>query len=124
MKTDLTPTADLPRVPKRGDLDWVILATPDLGDVLRGKALSAAQFDGALSSGATITDLILAVDRLDEPIMTSVGVGPGSGSKDLVLWPAAALGLVSRQSILARRYALRPRATGGLRACGRGARIN
>lgn len=73
--------------PLDAGLDWVVLATPDLGGVLRGKALSAAQFAVAARSGASITDLILAVDGVDAPITTSVGVGPGSGSRDLVLWP-------------------------------------
>jgi glutamine synthetase len=70
-----------------GELDWIVLATPDLGANLRGKALSAKDFAAALESGSAITDLILAVDGLDDPILTSVEAGPNAGSRDLVLWP-------------------------------------
>jgi len=87
MNAEFDAVSPLSEDGERADLAWVVLATPDLGDVLRGKALSAGQFASALGTGATITDLILAVDRLDEPIVNSVGVGPGSGSRDLVLKP-------------------------------------
>jgi glutamine synthetase len=69
------------------DLEWIVLATPDLNHSLRGKALSAKEFATATESGSSITDLILAVDGLDDPILTTVDAGPKAGSKDLVLWP-------------------------------------
>jgi glutamine synthetase len=70
------------------DLEWVVLVTPDIRGVLRGKALSAAQYAAAVQDGSTgITDLIFATDATDATIPTSVGVGPSSGSGDLLLRP-------------------------------------
>ncbi|MBB4660550.1 glutamine synthetase family protein [Conexibacter arvalis] len=68
--------------------EWVVLSTPDLNGVLRGKALSARQFADAVHRDAVgITDLILATDALDTPIATSTCVGPGRGAGDLLLRP-------------------------------------
>lgn len=77
-----------PGATRPAGIEWVVVATSDLNGRLRGKALSAMEFDDAIQTGATaITDLVLATDAADVPIPTSVGVGPVASARDLMLQP-------------------------------------
>jgi glutamine synthetase len=60
----------------------------DVNGCLRGKAFSAAAFDSICRRGhSTFTDLLLAVDPVDEPITTFEDFGIRSGAADLRLRP-------------------------------------
>lgn len=67
---------------------FVLLALPDVHGALRGKALSARTFEGIVEQGATtVTDLLLALDPVDEPITDYERFGIRSGAEDLLLAP-------------------------------------
>jgi glutamine synthetase len=69
-------------------MSFVLLAFPDVHGALRGKALSARAFEGVVEQGATtVTDLLLALDPVDEPITDYERFGLRSGAGDLVLAP-------------------------------------
>lgn len=72
-----------------GDAQSVLLAFPDLNGNLRGKLLSTALLapDEAWTEGLATTDLLLAVDPVDEPITTFADTGLNGGAKDLLLRP-------------------------------------
>ena len=67
--------------------EYVLLGLPDVNGQLRGKALSPTAFDSAVSSGTTVTDLLLALDPVDEPITTYETIGIRAGAGDLRLDP-------------------------------------
>ena len=64
--------------PARGE--YVLLGLPDVNGQLRGKALSRPAFDSAVRDGTTVTDLLLALDPLDEPITTYEAIGIRAGA--------------------------------------------
>ena len=67
--------------------EFVLLGMPDVHGSVRGKALRPAAFDAALSGGAVMTDLLLALDPTDTPITTYERFGIRSGAGDLVVHP-------------------------------------
>jgi len=66
---------------------YVMLGFPDLQGSIRGKALRPAAFEAALADGATMTDLLLALDPADEPIDAYEDFGIRAGAADLQLRP-------------------------------------
>jgi glutamine synthetase len=71
-----------------GDFRFVLLGVPDVHGALRGKAFTSAEFQRVVSTGsAPLTDLMLALDPLDEPIVTFTEFGATAGSGDLLLRP-------------------------------------
>lgn len=71
------------------DARSVVLLFPDVNGNLRGKMLdpSVLHSEQARGAGLPTTDLLLAVDPVDEPITTLRGRGINAGSKDLLLRP-------------------------------------
>jgi glutamine synthetase len=67
--------------------EFVLLGMPDVHGSVRGKALRPEAFEAALSGGAVMTDLLLALDPTDEPITTYERFGIRSGAGDLVVHP-------------------------------------
>ena len=61
---------------------------PDAHGSVRGKALRPQAFEAALSRGAVMTDLLLALDPTDTPITSYERFGIRSGAGDLVVHPA------------------------------------
>jgi glutamine synthetase len=70
-----------------GDAEFVLLGMPDVHGSVRGKALRPEAFDAALTGGAVMTDLLLALDPTDTPITTYERFGIRSGAGDLVVVP-------------------------------------
>ncbi|MGE0066537.1 MAG: glutamine synthetase family protein [Solirubrobacterales bacterium] len=66
---------------------FVLLGFPDLQGQVRGKALRPAAFESALADGATMTDLLLALDPADAPIDSYTGFGIRAGAGDLQVHP-------------------------------------
>ncbi len=66
---------------------YVLLGLPDLQGTIRGKALRPDAFAAAQRDGATMTELILALDPVDEPITTYETLGIRSGAGDLLISP-------------------------------------
>src|ERR1700761_5289752 len=78
----------LPAAPHGGG-EFVFLGMPDLHGALRGKALSRGAFEALLSGGGAMqTDLLLALDPVDEPIADHLELGLRSGAADLPIEPA------------------------------------
>ncbi len=67
--------------------EFVLLGMPDVHGSVRGKALRPEAFEAALSGGAVMTDLLLALDPTDTPITTYERFGIRSGAGDLVVHP-------------------------------------
>lgn len=68
------------------------LLFPDINGNLRGKLVvpSELESESARTVGLPTTDLLLAVDPVDEPITTLTDIGITAGSKDLLLKPDTA----------------------------------
>jgi glutamine synthetase len=67
---------------------FVFLGLPDVHGALRGKALTEREFEGVVRRGeATMTDLLLALDPVDEPITDYDSIGIRSGAADLTIVP-------------------------------------
>jgi glutamine synthetase len=66
---------------------YVLLGFPDLQGQIRGKALRPAAYESALADGATMTDLLLALDPVDTPIESYTEFGIRSGAGDLQVRP-------------------------------------
>jgi glutamine synthetase len=77
--------------PQPGELPtdggFVLLGMPDLQGQIRGKALCRSAFEAAMRDGAALTDLMLAVDPVDNPITEYESFGLRSGASDLLLHP-------------------------------------
>jgi glutamine synthetase len=71
------------------DVKSVVLAFPDLHGNLRGKMLRPDLLESqqARTEGLATTNLLLAVDPVDEPITTFTDIGLNGGAKDLMLRP-------------------------------------
>jgi glutamine synthetase len=69
------------------DMEYVLLAMPDVNGYLRGKALSREAFEAAAKDGTVMTDLLLGLDPVDTPIATYESFGIRSGAGDLVVKP-------------------------------------
>ena len=69
------------------DQPFVILAIPDINGTLRGKALRPKAFDAAVTHGARLTNLLLALDPTDQPITDYETIGIRSGAEDLIVLP-------------------------------------
>ena len=69
------------------DQPFVLLAVPDVNGNLRGKALRPKAFDAAVAHGARLTNLLLALDPVDEPITDYETIGIRAGAEDLVVLP-------------------------------------
>lgn len=67
--------------------DFTILGIPDVNGAIRGKALRQKAFDAAVAHGASLTDLLLALDPLDHPITDYDNIGIRSGARDLLVQP-------------------------------------
>jgi glutamine synthetase len=67
--------------------EFILLGMPDVHGSVRGKALRPQAFDAALTGGAVMTDLLLALDPTDTPITTYERFGIRSGAGDLVVHP-------------------------------------
>src|SRR5207302_1600931 len=67
--------------------EFVLLGMPDVHGSVRGKALRPQAFEAALSRGAVMTDLLLALDPTDTPITSYERFGIRSGAGDLVVHP-------------------------------------
>ncbi len=67
--------------------EFVLLGMPDVHGSVRGKALRPEAFETALSRGAVMTDLLLALDPTDTPITSYERFGIRSGAGDLVVHP-------------------------------------
>lgn len=66
----------------------VVLSFPDVNGVLRGKAFTQKAFgDICKRNGAAFTNLLLALDPLDNPITTFRSFGISSGAADLIVRP-------------------------------------
>jgi glutamine synthetase len=65
--------------------EFVLLGMPDVHGSVRGKALRPEAFEAALSRGAVMTDLLLALDPTDTPITSYERFGIRSGAGDLVV---------------------------------------
>jgi glutamine synthetase len=66
---------------------FVLLGMPDVNGSVRGKALRPEAYEAAVSGGAVMTDLLLALDPTDEPITTYERFGIRSGAGDLIVHP-------------------------------------
>jgi glutamine synthetase len=66
---------------------FVLLGFPDLQGQVRGKALRPTAFESAVADGATMTDLLLALDPADAPIESYADFGIRSGAGDLQVHP-------------------------------------
>lgn len=69
--------------------EYVLLGLPDLQGSIRGKALRPGAFEAAVADGVNITDLLLALDPVDEPIDSYRDFGIRSGAGDLEVRPEA-----------------------------------
>lgn len=69
------------------DHEFVLLAVPDVNGTMRGKAMRRDEFDSAVRGGARLTNLMLALDPVDEPITTYETIGIRSGAQDLFIEP-------------------------------------
>lgn len=76
----------LPDAPGPGE-EFVYLGMPDVHGSIRGKALRPDEFDAARRNGAVMTDLLLALDPLDEPITDYERFGIRAGAGDLRVHP-------------------------------------
>jgi len=76
----------LPETPGPGE-EFVYLGIPDVHGSIRGKALRPHEFDVVLRDGAVMTDLLLALDPLDEPITDYERFGIRAGAGDLRVHP-------------------------------------
>ncbi|EME22664.1 glutamine synthetase family protein [Rhodococcus triatomae] len=72
-----------------GGTQAAALVFPDINGNLRGKLLdpSLLESERAQNEGVATTDLLLAVDPVDEPITTLSTIGLKGGAKDLLLRP-------------------------------------
>jgi glutamine synthetase len=84
--SELAATADVGAGPSRGR-EFVLLGMPDVHGSVRGKALRPEAFEAALSDGAVMTDLLLALDPTDTPITTYERFGLRAGAGDLIVHP-------------------------------------
>ena len=66
---------------------FVALGIPDLNGSIRGKAMRPSEFETAVTNGASLTNLMLAVDPLDAPIDSYETIGLRSGASDLTVRP-------------------------------------
>ena len=70
------------------DFRFILLVVPDVHGALRGKAFTSAEFDRVAAAGSVAqTDLILALDPVDEPISTFTEFGITAGSGDFWVRP-------------------------------------
>lgn len=71
------------------DAHSIVLLFPDIHGNLRGKLLDpeVIKSEQAVAEGLPTTDLLLAVDPVDEPITTLSEMGLNGGAKDLLLRP-------------------------------------
>jgi glutamine synthetase len=83
--SELAATAGAGADPPEGG--FVLLGMPDVHGSIRGKAMRPAAFQAAMSDGAVMTDLLLALDPTDTPITTYERFGIRSGAGDLVVHP-------------------------------------
>ena len=88
----MTSLSDLPRAGAAGEgaaagAEFVLLGMPDVHGSVRGKALRPDAFEAALSGGAVMTDLLLALDPTDTPITDYERFGIRSGAGDLLVTP-------------------------------------
>ncbi len=67
--------------------EFVLLAIPDVNGTIRGKAMRRDEFDSAVRGGARLTNLLLALDPVDEPITSYEEIGIRSGAQDLFIEP-------------------------------------
>lgn len=87
MTSTASQPAESPFAAGDGAERYVLLGLPDLTGSIRGKALRPEAFESACREGATMTDLILALDPVDEPITTYETMGIRSGAGDLLITP-------------------------------------
>lgn len=69
------------------DAGFVLLGIPDVNGSIRGKALRPAAFESALRHGTVMTDLILGLDPVDNPITDFERFGIRTGAADLLVHP-------------------------------------
>jgi glutamine synthetase len=81
--SELAATAGAPM--PGGKSEFILLGMPDVHGSVRGKALRPDAFEAALSRGAVMTDLLLALDPTDTPITTYERFGIRSGAGDLIV---------------------------------------
>ncbi len=82
--TDLA-TAAVAGPGHRPGAEYVLVGMPDVNGQLRGKAMRRPAFETALRDGAVLTDLLLAIDPVDAPIIDYEGFGIKGGSADVEL---------------------------------------
>lgn len=84
-----TPTVDAPAAGDwlPADAHSILLLFPDVHGNLRGKMMSRSVVTTSPAAGVSTTDLLLAVDPVDEPITTMTDFGINGGAKDLLLRP-------------------------------------
>jgi glutamine synthetase len=70
-----------------GEGQFVLLGMPDVNGSIRGKALRPAAFESALHHGTVMTDLLLGLDPVDNPITDYTRFGIRSGAGDLIVHP-------------------------------------
>ncbi len=66
--------------PGVSDVQYVLLAMPDMNGYLRGKALRREAFETAVEEGTVMTDLLLGLDPVDTPIDAYQDFGIRSGA--------------------------------------------
>src|ERR1700681_2808594 len=67
--------------------EFILLGMPDVNGSIRGKALRPAAFESALRHGTVMTDLLLGLDPVDNPITDYTRFGIRSGAGDLIVHP-------------------------------------
>ena len=72
---------------RTADAGFVLLGIPDVNGSIRGKALRPAAFESALRHGTVMTDLILGLDPVDNPITDFERFGIRTGAADLLVHP-------------------------------------
>jgi glutamine synthetase len=68
-------------------VEFVLLVIPDVNGSLRGKALRPDAFEAAVRHGTVMTDLLLALDPVDNPITDYEKFGIRTGAADLLVHP-------------------------------------
>jgi glutamine synthetase len=85
--TEVAPAGARTELGSAAGGEFVLLGIPDVHGQIRGKALRPAAFEAALRDGAVMTDLLLALDPTDTPIIDYERFGIRSGAGDLIVHP-------------------------------------
>jgi glutamine synthetase len=85
--TEVEPLEDRLLDGAAGEGEFVLLGIPDVNGAIRGKALRPAAFEAALRDGTVVTDLLLGLDPVDQPISDYERFGIRSGAGDILVRP-------------------------------------